>query len=59
MKKYNRMPLIVISSGYYSFIPQSPGKSTNPIIQGLGLVIPQPQGPGPAIYSSKPSNEKN
>ena len=56
MKKYNRMPLIVTSTGYYSFIPQIPGKSKHSMNknQGPNIEIPsqqiiQPQGPGPQI----------
>ena len=56
MKKYNRMPLIVTSTGYYSFIPQIPGKSKHSMNknQGPNIEIPsqqiiQPQGLGPQI----------
>lgn len=56
MKKYNRMPLIVTSTGYYSFTPQIPGKSKHSMNknQGPNIEIPsqqiiQPQGPGPQI----------
>ena len=56
MKKYNRMPLIVTSTGYYSFTPQIPGKSKHSMNknQGPNIEIPsqqiiQPQGLGPQI----------
>ena len=56
MKKYNRMPLIVTSTDYYSFTPQIPGKSKHSMNknQGPNIEIPsqqiiQPQGPGPQI----------
>ena len=60
MKKYNRMPLIVTSTGYYSFIPQIPGKSKHSMNknQGPNIEIPsqqiiQPQGPGPQIQNQE------
>src|SRR5699024_4021478 len=56
MKKYNRMPLIVTSTDYYSFTPQIPGKSKHSMNknQGPNIEIPsqqiiQPQGLGPQI----------
>ena len=56
MKKYNRMPLIVTSTDYYSFTPQIPGKSKHSMNknQGIKPEIPsqqiiQPQGLGPQI----------
>ena len=61
MKKYNRMPLVVTNTGYYSFTHQFTGKSKlsmkqNPVIPNQSR--PQPQGPGPVIYPSNQSNEK-
>ena len=60
MKKYNRMPLIVTSTGYYSFIPQIPGKSKHSMNknQGPNIEIPsqqiiQSQGPGPQIQNQE------
>ena len=63
MKKYNRMPLIVTSTDYYSFTPQIPGKSKHSMNknQGPNIEIPsqqiiQPQGLGPQIPNQEIPN---